>query len=285
VICTLCLTTLIDFRPRTHVLNTHSTHISCLKIAPETAIKLTMYDSLKTHVLDWRRRQQQLAYESHVASIQHTSPAYTLTMTPQNVTPPTDTAVSLYAHERLVLGAVSGAVGQLTVYPLEMLRTRIAVAPTGMYEGVSHALFSVAQREGVGALYRGVGASMLGILPYAGVDLMIFEGLKKRMLTAYDTPPPGLNFVSGMVASCVAQFVAYPFALVRTRLQKQGMIEGDTTRYRGIVDCFSQTVRNEGILGLYKGLLPNVLKLAPAAGINWLVFEQAKLGMGIDARS
>ena len=73
LICTLCLTTLIDFRPRTHVLNTHSTHISCLKIAPETAIKLTMYDSLKTHVLDWRRQQQQLAYESHVASIQHTS--------------------------------------------------------------------------------------------------------------------------------------------------------------------------------------------------------------------
>ena len=250
-----------------------------LKIAPETAIKLTLYDSLKRRALENRESAQH-----------HHAPAFTLTMTPNM---PTATAASappqqppppsLRAHERLVLGACSGAVGQLTVYPLEMVRTRIAVAPPGRYEGVADALRSIRRKEGVLALYRGVGASMLGILPYAGVDLMVFEGLKKQLLERYASPPPGLSFLAGMTASCLAQFVAYPFALVRTRLQKQGM-DGDV-RYKGIVDCFAQTVRNEGALGLYKGLLPNVLKLAPAAGINWLVFEQAKLAMGIDARS
>ena len=36
--------------------------------------------------------------------------------------------------------------------------------------------------------------------------------------------------------------------------------------------------------GLYKGLLPNIMKLAPAAGIGWYVFEETKLALGLDPR-
>jgi hypothetical protein len=39
------------------------------------------------------------------------------------------------------------------------------------------------------------------------------------------------------------------------------------------------------LTGLYKGLLPNILKLAPAAGISWYVFEESKSIMGINPRS
>lgn len=44
-------------------------------------------------------------------------------------------------------------------------------------------------------------------------------------------------------------------------------------------------VRREGITGLYKGLLPNLFKLAPAAGISWYIFEETKLLLGVDPRS
>ena len=44
-------------------------------------------------------------------------------------------------------------------------------------------------------------------------------------------------------------------------------------------------VRREGVHGLYKGLLPNLFKLAPAAGISWYVFEETKLLLGVDPRS
>lgn len=47
----------------------------------------------------------------------------------------------------------------------------------------------------------------------------------------------------------------------------------------------SRCIRREGIFGLYKGLLPNLLKLAPAAGISWYVFEETKLLLGVDIRS
>ena len=44
-------------------------------------------------------------------------------------------------------------------------------------------------------------------------------------------------------------------------------------------------VQREGLYGLYKGLVPNLFKLAPAAGISWYVFEETKLLLGVDPRS
>lgn len=34
-----------------------------------------------------------------------------------------------------------------------------------------------------------------------------------------------------------------------------------------------------------QGALPNLCKLAPAAGISWFVFEKTKMLLGVDARS
>jgi solute carrier family 25 phosphate transporter 23/24/25/41 len=57
-------------------------------------------------------------------------------------------------------------------------------------------------------------------LPYAGVDICLFELLKDRLLDRYDGDPPHAAIVAGgMVSSSIAQFVSYPLALVRTRLQ------------------------------------------------------------------
>jgi solute carrier family 25 phosphate transporter 23/24/25/41 len=39
------------------------------------------------------------------------------------------------------------------------------------------------------------------------------------------------------------------------------------------------------LLSVLQGLLPNLIKLAPAAGISWYVFEEAKMLMGVDPRS
>jgi len=125
---------------------------------------------------------------------------------------------------------------------------------------------------------------MLGILPYAGVDITIFELLKERLLDEYDgMPPPHMILGAGMLSSSVAQFSAYPLALVRTRLQAQG-VGGAAARYTGMSDVLSKTYRNEGFRGLYKGSFTNLAKLAPAAGISWFVFEETKVTLGLGMR-
>lgn len=57
--------------------------------------------------------------------------------------------------------------------------------------------------------------------------------------------------------------------------QAQGM-GGVPLKYNGMFDVIKKTVELEGIQGMYKGLTPNLMKIAPAAGISWFVFEESK---------
>ena len=52
-----------------------------------------------------------------------------------------------------------------------------------------------------------------------------------------------------------------------------------------IIDHRPTTFCLQGIAGLYKGIIPNLAKVAPAAGISWVVFEEVKLFLGVDPKS
>lgn len=75
----------------------------------------------------------------------------------------------------------------------------------------------------------------------------------------YDGMPPAHMILgAGMLSSSIAQFSAYPLALVRTRLQAQGM-GGTPAKYTGMMDVLTKTYRNEGFRGLYKVKLDTLL--------------------------
>lgn len=47
---------------------------------------------------------------------------------------------------------------------------------------------------------------MIGILPYAGVDIAVFEILKEKLLDRYDGHPPASTILGiGMFSSSIAQ--------------------------------------------------------------------------------
>ena len=66
--------------------------------------------------------------------------------------------------------------------------------------------------------------------------------------------------------------------------QAQG-VDGVRRQYDNMLDCAWQILRREGYRGFYKGLLPNFIKLAPAAGLSWLVFEWTKQFLGLNGQS
>jgi solute carrier family 25 phosphate transporter 23/24/25/41 len=82
----------------------------------------------------------------------------------------------------------------------------------------------------------------------------------------------------GAAATTCGQLVAYPLQLIRTRLQAQGM-KGRPVVYTGILDCAAQTIRCDGISGLYRGILPNFMKSLPAISISYAVYETAKASL------
>jgi len=58
---------------------------------------------------------------------------------------------------------------------VQVIKTRLAVGKTGQYKGLLDCGLKIYQREGFFALYRGYLPNILGIIPYAGIDLTIYE--------------------------------------------------------------------------------------------------------------
>jgi solute carrier family 25 phosphate transporter 23/24/25/41 len=143
---------------------------------------------------------------------------------------------------------------------------------------------------GLRACYRGVTMGLVGMFPYSAIDMGMFELLKKTYRTSYakymciheDDANPG-NMVTGAIGAtsgAIGATVVYPLNVVRTRLQTQGTRMHSAT-YTGIWDVAQKTIQREGYRGLYKGLTPNLLKVAPALSITWVMYENSKRLLGL----
>ncbi|CAH2071832.1 unnamed protein product, partial [Iphiclides podalirius] len=80
------------------------------------------------------------------------------------------------------------------------------------------------------------------------------------------------RFTLGSIAGAVGASAVYPIDLVKTRMQNQrtGSFIGEVA-YRNSWDCFKKVVRHEGVFGLYRGLVPQLIGVAPEKAIKLTV--------------
>lgn len=162
--------------------------INVMKIAPESAIKFAAYEQVKRLIRQNENRQMSI-------------------------------------YERFVAGACAGGISQTIIYPFEVLKTRLALRKTGQYASILDATTKIYRTEGARSFYRGYIPNLLGIIPYAGIDLAVYETLKKKYLNHHKTdeqPSFWVLLACGSASSTLGQVCSYPLALVRTRLQAQG---------------------------------------------------------------
>ncbi|RMC08418.1 hypothetical protein DUI87_14662 [Hirundo rustica rustica] len=185
--------------------------------------------------------------------------------------------------ERFVSGSLAGATAQTSIYPMEVLKTRLAVGKTGQYSGMFDCAKKILKREGPKAFYKGYIPNILGIIPYAGIDLAVYELLKSTWLEHYasSSANPGVFVLlgCGTVSSTCGQLASYPLALIRTRMQAQASVEG--APQLSMVGLFKRIVATEGLRGLYRGIAPNFMKVLPAVSISYVVYEKMKQNLGI----
>lgn len=81
----------------------------------------------------------------------------------------------------------------------------------------------------------------------------------------------GYNFLLGSLAGAFGAFMVYPVDLVKTRMQNQRGASPGQRLYKNSIDCVKKVVRNEGFLGLYSGVLPQLVGVAPEKAIKLTV--------------
>ncbi|KAL9038544.1 MAG: hypothetical protein Q9214_005237, partial [Letrouitia sp. 1 TL-2023] len=79
------------------------------------------------------------------------------------------------------------------------------------------------------------------------------------------------HFALGSLAGAFGAFVVYPIDLVKTRMQNQRSGRVGEMLYKNSVDCAKKVVKNEGFKGLYSGVLPQLVGVAPEKAIKLTV--------------
>ncbi|KAI9848440.1 MAG: hypothetical protein M1837_000235 [Sclerophora amabilis] len=185
---------------------------------------------------------------------------------------------------RLLCGGAAGITSVTFTYPLDIVRTRLSIqsasfaalkgASSKSLPGMWATMVGMYKNEGgFLALYRGIIPTVAGVAPYVGLNFMTYEAVRKYLTPEGDLNPSAVRKLSaGAISGAVAQTCTYPFDVLRRRFQINTM-SGMGYQYKSIWDAVSIIVRQEGIKGMYRGIVPNLLKVAPSMASSWLSFE------------
>mmetsp|Transcript_36468 Transcript_36468/g.79401 ORF Transcript_36468/g.79401 Transcript_36468/m.79401 type:complete len:425 (+) Transcript_36468:98-1372(+) len=170
--------------------------------------------------------------------------------------------------------------------------------PVKPYNGLFDAAFTIVREEGPLALYKGSSVAMV-MVSHGGIQFVAYEFLKSRFgsytraerakkrdserISILEKIEDSLGYLTmGAASKIIASTFTYPLQVIKSRLQQraeavdisqEGKITVKRREYRGVVDCVSRIWRNEGVLGFFKGCVPNALRVAPSSAITFVVYE------------
>ena len=196
-------------------------------------------------------------------------------------------SVSLGA--KMLIGATCGALGAALCNPFDLVKARMAASPDE-YQNSLSALGTIAQQEGGtsssaakrgwAALWRGTPATSLRAALGSGAQLATYDA-SKRLIAQFVPGGYGLPVLLATCASAAAYVTAAaPADVVKTRLMVAGRGEG-AVKYDGPIDCLKRSVREEGLMVLYRGWGASFARLLPVLLLVFPLLERLRLAFGV----
>lgn len=143
------------------------------------------------------------------------------------------------------------------------------------YRNVFQTGYTIVREEGFGALYKGVVPTMLRQGCNQAVNFTGYNLIKKEVMKRQDTTELASwqSLVIGGFSGGMGPIVNNPLDVVKTRLQKQVVHEGKTPKYTGLVQACVVVAKEEGVLALWKGITPRLLRIVPGQAITFMTYE------------
>lgn len=173
----------------------------------------------------------------------------------------------------LLSGATAGAVAKSTIAPLDRAKIifQVSSKKSFTYRECGRFLKTTVREKGITQLWKGNTATMVRIVPYAGISYCSNEQYKsycKRRSKDGKLSLP-LRFASGSLAGLTASFSTYGLEVLRARMATQ-------SEYVSIIQSFKHIVRTEGCSSLYRGISPTLIGVAIYGGFSFSIFGTLK---------
>lgn len=149
-------------------------------------------------------------------------------------------------------------------------------ASLGHLSGTIGILRSIYVTEGFGALWKGIGPTVVGVMPARAIYFSAYSH-GKHMLTDYNGGKE-TSLVHLGAAACAGITTATatnPIWMVKTKMQLQSSATASSLLYKNSFDCAVKIFQTEGIRGLYKGLTASFLGIGESS-LQWVMYEKMK---------
>lgn len=187
-----------------------------------------------------------------------------------------------------VAGALAGVANSIVSCPVEHIRTRMQVQPSGgsqqQYKSTLDCFKKIWSQFGLRGIYKGQSITMLREWQGYGGYFFAYEMLVQRELqqsqqssnpqTRARDIPTWKVMLFGALAGYAMWLPVYPIDAIKSRIQTDSL-DPSGQKYRGMLDCFKKTMRQEGITGLYRGLVPCMLRAGPVNAATFVAYEFA----------
>jgi solute carrier family 25 protein 39/40 len=172
------------------------------------------------------------------------------------------------------------------VSPFELIRTRAMAhsASGNVVREISMDLVSEIRTSGIPALFRGLGPTLWRDVPFSGIYWSAYERIKAALQSKKDLSLFQVSFFSGASSGMLSALVTHPFDVIKTRRQVELLNKIDTSGFpfepsvskQSTSELLVSIVRTEGVSALFVGVVPRIVKIAPACAIMISSYELFK---------
>lgn len=180
-----------------------------------------------------------------------------------------------------LIGGTAGCIATTVIQPIDFIKVQIQVQSEMGRKDLNPFKLIKEVRASEGsykAFYRGLDSAIMRQVFYTSTRLGLFYSIKDNMVKKNKREPNVLeNTFASLISGAVGSIVGNPADLALIRMQSDNNLPVDQRRnYKNVFDAIFRICREEGVLALWRGSIPTVVR-AMAMNFSLLVpFEAAK---------
>lgn len=196
------------------------------------------------------------------------------------MSPPPSSGKPLSFPRLFAASAVAACTAEILTLPLDTAKVRLQLQSSGSkYKGLVGTVFTVAREEGPRALWKGLEPGLHRQCLFGGLRIGLYEPVKNFYVGPNHVGdiPLHLKIAAGLTTGALGISVASPTDLVKVRMQAEGKLPAGTPKkYPNAFSAYRIIAKEEGVLGLWKGLGPNIARNAIINAAELASYDQVK---------
>ncbi|KAH9255016.1 hypothetical protein BASA81_006961 [Batrachochytrium salamandrivorans] len=184
---------------------------------------------------------------------------------------------ALEAMKRLLAGSNKDGAQSLS------LPTAIQSASNKIYNGPLDLVGKVAKQYGVSALFKGQCVTLIREFHGYGIYFSVYEYLMQRTMASHGVKRSQVSswhqLLFGAASGYMLWIFIYPVDVIKSKIQTDSF-DKTQQKYKGMIDCYSKVVAQEGFAGLYRGFWACMLRAGPANAATFAAYEMAMNFLG-----